>query len=631
MRALIAFLTCLSFFASCTKAAPPPHAENKLASYISQIDRRIAEIENERAAEGRKYNRQPRDFALEEATDAVFLRRAFLDTIGRIPTAEEARAFLADAAPDKRAKLIDHLLADPAWRDQRFKQLASLFRVQDEVLGVSQKPYIDWLRAAVENDMPFDELVRAVLTASGSLETNPATGYLLRDHGWTLSTVTDAAWTFLGVDLVCANCHDHPFADWTQSQVYRLAACFGSTKITIGPLASDDTARTPKRTASPLFPGAKKVGRSRAPSSHEPAPPASENELWPASGARQRALRDKKLDASAHLEITDVRGGSLVIPSDYKYIDAAPDQVVAPDVLPFKRSRIAQTKEQLFHTGRGDGRSLRTAFADWITNDEHFAQTFGLRAWLALFVEPHPQTGIEPAQRAIDSTSAERSSLANMLSSSGCGAGPTPERWKQTLPDNDLAMKEMGSLLGSIAREVKFNVREMQRILMNTQAYQRAAITLPMGETVLFRPAPLLRRLSADQVWDSLVALGGEAALNEGVAEEMRYTRDLPQSLPAAHSLHILGRGTREWAGDDVPAVSFSLTRWMMNGQPVERAANGSAATMKKLDELFFGILSRPPSPAERAAAEKHLAAAPDDLPSIAWALLNTGEFLFVQ
>lgn len=631
MRALIASLTCLSLVASCTKAAPPPPIESKLASYVARIDRQITEIENGRTAEGRKYNRQQPDLVLEDSSDAVFLRRAFLDTVGRIPTAEEARAFLAEARPDKRSKLIDRLLADSAWKDQRFKQLVSLFRMQDEVLGISQKPYIDWLRAAVDNDMPFDELVRAVLTASGSLETNPATGYLLRDHGWTLSTVTDAAWTFLGVDLVCANCHDHPFADWTQSQVYRLSACFGSTKITIGPLASDDTTRTPKRTASPLYPGAKKVGRSRAPSSHEPAPPASENELWPASGASQRALREKKLEASAHLEITDVRGGSLVIPSDYKYIDAAPGQVVAPDVLPFKRSRIAQTREQFFRTSQGDGRGLRAAFADWMTNEEHFAQTFGLRAWLALFVEPHPQTGIEPAQRAIDSASAERSSLANMLSNSGCGAGPTPERWKQTLPDNDPDMKEMGLLLGSIAREVKFNAREMQRILMNTQAYQRAAITLPMGETVLFRPAPLLRLLSADQVWDSLVALGGEAALNEGVAEEMRYTRDLPLSLPDGHSLHLLGRGPREWAGDDVPAISFGLTRWMMNGQPVERAANGSAAAMKKLDELFFGILSRPPSPAERAAAEKHLAASPADLPSVAWALLNTGEFMFVQ
>lgn len=137
--------------------------------------------------------------------------------------------------------------------------------------------------------------------------------------------------------------------------------------------------------------------------------------------------------------------------------------------------------------------------------------------------------------------------------------------------------------------------------------------------------------MSADQMWDSLVALGGGSASNESAAEKMRLSRELPQTLPSAHSLRILGRGAREWPDDDVASISFGLTRWMMNGLPVERAANGSASAMKKIDELFFGILSRPPSTDERAAAEKHLATDPTDMPSVAWALLNTGEFLFVQ
>ena len=190
----------------------------------------------------------------EDAPDAVFLRRAYLDCIGRIPTAEEARAFLGDAAQDKRSRLIDKLLADPAWAQQRFQQLASLFRVQDEVLGVSQKPYIDWLRAAVERNMPFDELARTLLTASGSLKTNPATGYLLRDHGWMLATASESAWIFLGADLVCAHCHDHPFTDWTQMQVYQLAACFGATKVTIGPLQSRDDNAHAKANSIAAFP-----------------------------------------------------------------------------------------------------------------------------------------------------------------------------------------------------------------------------------------------------------------------------------------------------------------------------------------------------------------------------------------
>lgn len=69
----------------------------------------------------------------------------------------------------------------------------------------------------------------------------------------------------------------------------------------------------------------------------------------------------------------------------------------------------------------------------------------------------------------------------------------------------------------------------------------------------------------------------------------------------------------------------------MMNSQPVTRAANVSGTTLKKIDDLFLATLGRPPTATERSAAEQHLVTDPSDMPSIAWALLNTGEFLFVQ
>ena len=622
MRALTGQILAVILLVSCSKAAPVQ--ENKLTTYTTQIDRQLIEIENLREAQEAKYKRPPINLVSEDSPDAVFLRRAYLDCIGRIPTADEARAFLADAAQDKRSKLIDKLLADPGWAQQRFQQLASLFRVQDEVLGVSQKPYIDWLRSAAEKNMPFDELVRTVLTASGNLKTNPPAGYLLRDHGWMPATTTESAWIFLGADLICAHCHDHPFADWTQMQVYQLAACFSATKITVGPLQSATTTRTPRQTPSPLFPGAKIVGGNSGRRSLTPPPPADANELWPASTRLQRALREKELGADEQLEITDVRGGAVLIPNDYKYRNASPGDRVGPDVLLFDRSEANNAIRQRIRIGPGDGRNLRGDFAEWLVTHEQFARTFAMRAWLNLFVEPRPQMGMEPPNDAISIASAEQSSMTNMLCNGGCGIGPAQQRTGFEIHPNDLAQQNLLRLLASIARETRFDAREMQRILMNTKAYQRTAITRPMGEALVFLPAPLLRRLSADQMWDSLVALGGEA-------EERRFTRDLPQTLSAAHSLRLLGRGAREWPDDDAASISFDLTRWMMNSQPVERAANVCGTRENGLDDLFLGILARPPSSAERAAAEKHLATEPDDLPSVAWALLNTGEFLFVQ
>ncbi len=608
MRALLASLSLITWLPSCTKAAPLPVSENKLSTYTSEIDRQLTEIEHQREAQDAKYNRPQRNLLLEDATDAVFLRRAFLDTIGRIPTADEARAFLADTTANKRPRLIDKLLADPAWAQQRFQQLASPFRVQTEVLGATQKPYLEWLRAAAEKNMPFDELARTLLTASGSLNTHPATGYLLRDHGWMLATATESAWIFLGADLVCAHCHDHPFTDWTQMQVYQLAACFSGTRITIGPSKSPATLR-PSKTP----------------------PPAVGKELWPTSTAQQRTLRENNLGADEQLEINDMRDGAVLIPHDYKYINAKPGDRVAPDVLAFTKQEGSNAIRERIRIGPGDGLNLRGDLAEWLVTHERFAQTFAFRAWTHLFVEPRPQTGLEPPEDSISIAAAERTGMTNMLCNGGCGSGPTQQRWSELIHPNDVAGQKLNRLLGSIARETHFDAREMQRILMNTQAYQRAAITRPLGDALVFLPAPLLRRLSPDQMWDSLVALGGEAALDRGLAEEMRFTRDLPQTLSAAHSLRLLGRSAREWPDDDVPAISFGLTRWMINGQPVERAANASGRAMKKLDDLFLSILARPPSQTERAAAEKHLVTEANDLPSVAWALLNTGEFLFVQ
>ena len=105
------------------------------------------------------------------AADADFVRRAYLDAIGRIPTAEEALQFIDDFALDKRTRLIDRLMADQAWSEQHFHRLADMFRVTDRVAGSSQQPYIDWLKSTAHENLPLDKLVRSLLTASGTIDT----------------------------------------------------------------------------------------------------------------------------------------------------------------------------------------------------------------------------------------------------------------------------------------------------------------------------------------------------------------------------------------------------------------------------------------------------------------------------
>ena len=117
-------------------------------------------------------------------TDAEFLRRAFLDTIGVLPTPDEVRAFLADQRSDKRAKLIDALLERPEYVDYWAVQLGDLLQNRKErdhdVRGVKGvRSFHEWIREQVAANRPWDEIARAVLTAKGSVAENPAVGYYI--------------------------------------------------------------------------------------------------------------------------------------------------------------------------------------------------------------------------------------------------------------------------------------------------------------------------------------------------------------------------------------------------------------------------------------------------------------------
>jgi hypothetical protein len=160
------------------------------------------------------------------APDHTFLRRAFLDVIGRLPTAEEARAFLADAAPDKRARLIDRLLERPEYADFWANKWADLLRPNPYRVGIKAVYSLDaWLRDCFRRNLPYDQFVRELLTAQGSTFRNGAT-VLFRDRREPDEITTMVSQLFLGVRLDCARCHHHPFEVWGQDDFYSLAGYF---------------------------------------------------------------------------------------------------------------------------------------------------------------------------------------------------------------------------------------------------------------------------------------------------------------------------------------------------------------------------------------------------------------------
>ncbi|MCC7418645.1 MAG: DUF1549 domain-containing protein [Planctomycetaceae bacterium] len=161
------------------------------------------------------------------SADHTFLRRAHLDLIGRIPTPDETRAFLGDATPDKRAKLVDQLLERPEFADFWANKWCDLLRPNAYHVGIKATLNYDaWIRDAFRRNMPFDQFVRELISAKGSTWRKGAVT-LFRDRREPAELTTIVSQIFLGVRLECAKCHHHPFEVYGQDEFYSFAAYFG--------------------------------------------------------------------------------------------------------------------------------------------------------------------------------------------------------------------------------------------------------------------------------------------------------------------------------------------------------------------------------------------------------------------
>ncbi len=594
------------------------------------------------------------------ASDEQFCRRVYLDLVGRIPTKEETTTFLNDTSSSKRAKVIDKLINSEGFNARMFSYFADMLRMADDAQKAKFFTYEEWFKSQIWQNRPYDKIVFDLMTASGKLINNGASGYLLRDKGMRLDNLSVTLSTFLGANVACAQCHDHPFADWTQKQFFEMAAFFGTTE-------TYDTKSSKKMLAG------------------------LKGEL-----TQEELQRVKKLVQINALEVHEMGYNDVKLPDDYKYKDGKPGDSVplklikwepATDVQklpmhdPVAMQKLQASRDQLYKTveaslnKKGGGENPRAVFAKWMTSPSNprFAMTISNRLWKLVFgiAVKEPVTDLDNAADA----------------------------------NNPM-------LLGHLANEMvrlKFDLRAFMRLLCNTQAYQREAITKQVvaGEPYYF-PGPILRRMTAEQAWDSCVTLAiGEKVDNyklrrageysalmglkgkitaseirsklEGMkgamakfggknkpgknanmkkmrdtaGDEVDHTRpdvlqgqvlarasELPQPEKDQHFLRMFGQSDRQISDAGSDEGSIPQVLMLMNGQTqsvlrnpkslVLATANNQAGAEKQIESLFLSFFSRHPKPEEMKDAKDALASGMT-LADLTWVLFNSREFMFVQ
>jgi hypothetical protein len=288
-------------------------------------------------------------------------------------------------------------------------------------------------------------------------------------------------------------------------------------------------------------------------------------------------------------------GQAMRLPHDYKYPRAEPGDVVMPALPRLTRS---------WPPGIRDDADKRVQVAHWITEQEvtkRFALVAVMRSWRALFGMPGQI--IDPTVGGVDDEPSWQETRGNCFYAA--------RRGSPTWIDMDISEPGDFSQATKVMMEeflrCEGRIGEYQRILASTEAYSRSGIGHEFAwRGCLLPPAPQIRRLPSEVIWKTLTA---------------ENDMQLPQVPQQGHPLRLLGRGTREWTDESETPVSHELARFMMNDKLIDQAT----AKAGDAEGMFLELLGREPTENERAAILRTAATDED----VAWALLNTKEFMF--
>jgi hypothetical protein len=591
------------------------------------------------------------------ADDSRWLRRVYLDATGRIPSYTEAKAFLDDSTPDKREKLVEKLLNSEGYVSQMYNYFCDLFRATSRLGDGTRSgvPYLRWIRESAASNKSWDKMTFELLTSSGGgwEEGKGAVGYFERDRGMPLDNMANTTRIFLGTHIECAQCHDHPYDKWKQTDFYEMAA------FTHGMNTGSGDER--KKFVNEQYNGKNEN------------PDAKKREIY-------RWLMDNIYDFG----VAGGGDGVIKLPMDFKGKGGKPDELVkAKSLFPGARNGSPKPID--------DGREK---FAKWVTDpaNPRFSMLIANRMWkrvmgIGLF-EPVDKfiEGTRDTPGTVISNPAVMDYLQSILRESnfdlkafqkvlfntrtyalGTNGNPVDPRmpytfhgravrrmnaeqvWDSmaTLVVPDIDYRKGGALNPSAVvggRNLGRTVYDVYKEIIN---FKPAEISAWVDKVVTYSPAS--KGGDSMMMMDNMMSANDPAAASTskdaarwaGYSSSLLRASELSAPTPPEHFLRKFGQSSREVIEGGSSESDVTQILSLINGHVeknivaeskavVYKAIDAAASPEDKVKAAFLAILTRYPTPAELDLLLPEAKKGREGIKNILYALLNSNEFIFI-
>ena len=545
------------------------------------------------------------------AAEEEFLRRVYLDVAGVLPTPQQIREFRRSSAPDKRARLIESLVDGPEAARNWARYWRDVIKFRATNINGNQVRYPaleDWLAQQYEKHAPWDEVATSLITATGIIEEDGATVLAAAHEAKPVEMAGEAARIFLGMQIQCAECHDHPTDPWKREQFHQFAAFFAGTRI------QQVNKMTP---AEKVAAKDAKVAAKEAKAEAKGEKAEGKEDKAKAEGKEDKAKTEGKEDKAKAEKPKVVKQAPRVFQITMKGVPkyAMPDKADPQKSIPVEPRFFLAADDAPALPAKLTAERRHQLIASYITGQDNpwFAKAFVNRTWGLLlgegFVNPVDDMG--PTRTA--SSPAVLDALADQFRAGG------------------------------------YDVRWLYTTILNTKAYQREF--RPAGSSAGKVPfaANVPGRLRSDQVLDILSqaldtpmdkprAGSAKSAGEKGMPKLAAFLRNNPRNVFNT----LFGVDPSVPVEDVTGTIPQAL--FLMNGAPVNRAIEARPGSIlgqilathtdnkSALETLYLRVLARRPSTREIDVCDRHLAACHGDrkacFEDILWSLVNTTEFL---